>query len=555
MSSVLTFLSKELVLLFSAGIVLGVAISMVEIVLSTAIQAFFNSLGVTNLPIVSKLLSWIPSNDVAKATLFVFALATCRGIFQYFQIAMQNGAIERFKFISRSRILSYTFRSRAASTSHVTTLFSERTQGAASWVGQVLAGIVVLLVVAILGIQLFLISWKITLFLFVILAPLAPLVRALNKKSRHAGIRNSEEWEKTNRRLISVIKNLILVRIYNTQLREEKLAKESIFQYLHFAIKSVRISALLWNFPQVVGMGIICVTAYVSTKYHLLSSGELLAYFYLFVRFAQNVGVLNSNLAGAIYYEPQFKEVYHWWRDRYLPKENYLFATPSDTKQETPTLETPFGWTLSKASFEYKESTRPIFTNLDLEIPEGKATLIVGASGTGKSTLLNILLGELPLHSGNVTLRSLGKTYPMESIKAELLTKIGYVGPESLLVEGTVLENLCYGLQTVPAPSQLDEALRLAECGFINEMSGKLEHRLTEQGHGLSAGQKQRLSLARALLRNPKALILDEATSNLDVATEQRLVETLSHLKAKMTLVIVTHRESLLALADHLVRL
>ena len=82
-----------------------------------------------------------------------------------------------------------------------------------------------------------------------------------------------------------------------------------------------------------------------------------------------------------------------------------------------------------------------------------------------------------------------------------------------------------------------------------------LQHPLSEQGEGLSAGQKQRLGLARALLRDPEVLILDEATSNLDSATEAQIIKTLNNLKGKMTIVSVTHRDQILSIADQVVKL
>ena len=131
-----------------------------------------------------------------------------------------------------------------------------------------------------------------------------------------------------------------------------------------------------------------------------------------------------------------------------------------------------------------------------------------------------------------------------------LLANIGYVGPESFLIEGTIRSNLIYGLEREPSPAEIECALALADCSFIATLPDGLEHPLTFLETGLSAGQKQRLSLARALLRNPRALILDEATSNLDLDTEKKLVETLQRLKGRVTLIVATHRTALLALAD-----
>jgi ATP-binding cassette subfamily B protein AbcA/BmrA len=131
------------------------------------------------------------------------------------------------------------------------------------------------------------------------------------------------------------------------------------------------------------------------------------------------------------------------------------------------------------------------------------------------------------------------------------LDSVGYVGPESFLIEGTVKENLSYGLHQVASDIDIRNVLDHADCGFVHSLPLGLEHRLTEQGEGLSAGQKQRLALARALLRKPKVLVLDEATANLDTETELRLVATLEKIRDGMTIVAVTHREALLRIATH----
>jgi len=148
-----------------------------------------------------------------------------------------------------------------------------------------------------------------------------------------------------------------------------------------------------------------------------------------------------------------------------------------------------------------------------------------------------------------------GGRSPLAECKPRLLPMVGYVGAESFLIDGTIRENLLYGLQSAPAAAELADALGKAECGFIDDLADGLDHRLTNQGVGLSSGQKQRLSLARALLRRPGVLVLDEATANLDIATEEKLVDTLTQLKGGMTIVAVTHRQALLRLADQVLTL
>jgi len=160
----------------------------------------------------------------------------------------------------------------------------------------------------------------------------------------------------------------------------------------------------------------------------------------------------------------------------------------------------------------------------------------------------------MPL-DGRIDLVVDGSRAALAGCRPRLMPMVGYVGAESFLVDGTIRENLLYGVPGAPNDAELANALRKAECGFIDDLPKGLEHRLTDQGAGLSSGQKQRLSLARALLRRPKVLVLDEATANLDVATEERLVDTLAQLKSRMTIVAVTHRQALLRLADQVLTL
>ncbi len=142
----------------------------------------------------------------------------------------------------------------------------------------------------------------------------------------------------------------------------------------------------------------------------------------------------------------------------------------------------------------------------------------------------------------------------MQDVKKNMFEIIGYVGPESFLIAGTIRENLLYGIGN-HSDEELIAALKLAECEFVFTFNDQLDHVITEQGEGISAGQKQRLALARALVRQPKLLILDEATANLDEVTEARLKDTLATMKGAMTICLVTHRKTLLEIADEIVYL
>ena len=128
---------------------------------------------------------------------------------------------------------------------------------------------------------------------------------------------------------------------------------------------------------------------------------------------------------------------------------------------------------------------------------------------------------------------------------------MGYVGAEAYLIAGTLADNLCYGLTHTPSDAELWHALGQARLeSVVRALPDGLAHRIREDGAGLSAGEKQRLALARALLAKPGLLVLDEASANLDEATEAELTESLRALRGTVTVLVVSHRPQLLAHAD-----
>ena len=131
---------------------------------------------------------------------------------------------------------------------------------------------------------------------------------------------------------------------------------------------------------------------------------------------------------------------------------------------------------------------------------------------------------------------------------------IGFLGPEPYILSATIKENLLYGLSDLPTQEELEKACKLSHSlDFINSLPSRFDSLLTEQGEGLSMGQKQRLGLARALLRKPKILILDEITANLDNETEKKIVGNIESLKKEMTVLVATHSSAFDKIADKMI--
>jgi ATP-binding cassette subfamily B protein len=190
-------------------------------------------------------------------------------------------------------------------------------------------------------------------------------------------------------------------------------------------------------------------------------------------------------------------------------------------------------------SFQYPQSDRPAIDHISFVAKPGSPLAFVGPSGCGKTTILSLILGFFRPTSGRILLDGQDLT----TLKlTDYRSQIGVVTQDTLLLAGTIWENVAYGLPDV-SDDEIVEALKQAEAyDFVCQLPEGLQTKIGDEGQKLSGGQKQRLALARALLRNPKILILDEATSAIDVAIEERLQDTLQRVMRGRTTFIVSHR-------------
>jgi len=200
-------------------------------------------------------------------------------------------------------------------------------------------------------------------------------------------------------------------------------------------------------------------------------------------------------------------------------------------------------------SFAY-ESGETVLRNINLEIKPGQKIGLVGPSGAGKTTLAKLILRFYDPTEGKITIDG----YDLREVKQESLRRqIGIVLQEPFLFKGSIAENIAYGNPGAP-PEKIIEAAKAANIhDFILSLPEAYDTDVGERGHRLSGGEKQRVSIARALLRDPKILILDEATSSVDTATESLIQQALERLMENRTSIIIAHRLSTLRNADKIV--
>jgi ATP-binding cassette subfamily B protein len=197
-------------------------------------------------------------------------------------------------------------------------------------------------------------------------------------------------------------------------------------------------------------------------------------------------------------------------------------------------------------TFTYPGSDHPVLQDVDLVIEPGETLAIVGATGSGKTTLASLVCRLYDVTSGRVTLDGRDiRDLPLESLRGLVATAF----EDPVLFSMSVRENLTLGAADASG-EQIEAALRLAQADFVHDLPWGLDTRIGEQGLSLSGGQRQRLALARAVLTRPAVLVLDDPLSALDVHTEALVEEALAAVLTDTTALVVVHRPSTVALAD-----
>lgn len=208
---------------------------------------------------------------------------------------------------------------------------------------------------------------------------------------------------------------------------------------------------------------------------------------------------------------------------------------------------------VSGVTLRYPDSNVYALNKINFEVLKNSSVAIVGPSGGGKTSLIDVILGLIPPTSGEVLISD---SNPLDSF-AKWPGAVAYVPQDIMIVNGTLRENVTLGFSRSEAPdTSVFDALRFAQLeDFVRELPDGLDTQLGERGTRISGGQRQRLGIARALFTKPKLLILDEATSALDAITEQSFTEAINQLRGSLTLITIAHRLSTIKDADNVIYL
>lgn len=266
------------------------------------------------------------------------------------------------------------------------------------------------------------------------------------------------------------------------------------------------------------------------------------------VRLMPSASRINNQLTQISFCEPFFLNVSdNLLEETAEDKIDLSYATDGDEK-----LPVTKEITLEHITYKYPGTEKYIFEDANLTIPVGSAIGIVGGSGAGKTTVIDIILGLLKTEKGAIYADGV----PVESHYRQWLKNIGYIPQMIALLNTDIRHNIAYGVpEDKIDEKKLRHALEEAQLDtFVDSLPEGDKTMIGERGIRISGGQRQRIGIARALYENPEVLILDEATSALDGDTETAIMESINRLHGSKTLIIIAHRLQTIEKCDHVYR-
>jgi subfamily B ATP-binding cassette protein MsbA len=383
-------------------------------------------------------------------------------------------------------------------------------------------------------------DWRMAIVAFVItplaIIPMAAFSRQLKKQGRKSQMRMGEIYNLIH----EIIFGNRIVKAFTMEGFELKKFLKSSLRYYRINLKLAWISSLSSPFMEFIGGVVAAVILYIGAgriANHQISPGDFgsfaMTIFYMFTPI-KRMSRANNVVQQAVASYDRIQEV---------------LQTPPEIQDRPgavpmPTIQGRIRF--DRVGFSYV-ADRPVLFDVNFETKPRETVALVGLSGAGKTTIVNLIGRFYEATAGTITIDGIDIR---DVTTASLRSQIGLVTQEIILFNDSVRANIAYGLDDVPLEKVIESA-KAAEChDFIMELPQEYETPIGERGGILSVGQRQRLALARALLKDPPILILDEATSSLDSESERLIQQALTRIMKNRTTFIIAHRLSTIRNAD-----
>lgn len=401
-------------------------------------------------------------------------------------------------------------------------------------------------VITLIGslIMLFVMDWKMTLLTFITIPVFVLIMIPLGKVMQKISTQTQSETANFSGLLGRVLTEMRLVKVSNTEGLELKKAHDNLDKIYKLGLKQAKIAAviqpisgliMLFTIAIILGFGAIRIAS------GAITAGTLIAMIFYVLQLSVPLVELSTLITDYKRAVGASSRIYEIMNE---PKETIELKNP------TPSSDIKDG-SLRFDNVNFKYDVTPILKNVSFEILPNKVTAFVGPSGSGKSTIFNVIERMYEIESGSIT-------YADRSIYdiplAAWRHKIGYVMQSNAMMNGTIRDNILYGINREVSDDELIEYTKLANChDFIEQFDEGYDTVVGERGLKLSGGQRQRIDIARSFIKNPNILLLDEATANLDSESERKIQDALETLMKGRTTVVIAHRLSTIKKAEQII--
>ncbi len=399
-----------------------------------------------------------------------------------------------------------------------------------------------ILIIVQLGLMLAM-SWELTLFVFVLLPIAGTIIGRIGKNLKKSSAKAQNKMGEILSTIDETLAGLRIIKAFNAEKKIDDRFSQQNDQYKSVMNSLMRRNYLAQPTSEFLGTTVIVVVLWYGGSLVLknessLTAEQFMAYLVLFY------GIINPAKAFS-------RTMYSIQKGMASINriDKILYAKSDIEDPKTPAIIEDFGSEIEYKNVSFKYTDNYVLKDVNVKIAKGKTVALVGQSGSGKTTFVDLLPRFYDVNKGSILVDGID----IKDLKLHDLRSImGNVNQESILFNDTFFNNIAFGVENA-SKDEVVEAAKIANAhDFIIDTEGGYEANIGDRGGKLSGGQRQRISIARAVLKNPPILILDEATSALDTESERLVQEALENLMKNRTTIVIAHRLSTVRNADEI---
>jgi len=537
-----------------AIVILGILASLAEGIGISLLMPFLQNLQsgnslVINNPIIQNLdqylINFQPQQRVLLLTSSILVAILIKAVLSYIYTALcswlQNSTLHRLRTAVYKQLItvSQSFWDTNKS-GELLNLITQETYYSSQALSFLIWVIINLSMIGIFGLLLLLISWRLTLLVAVAFLLISVLIRTLTSKTQALGRKHQQANIYLSNLTLETFTGIKTIRAFGKESYEEQryyqASKKSCDSSINLAKQSVMIEPISEGLSVAILMCVMLVAFYTQVTLPVL-----ITFIFMLYRLQPQVQKLNSNLTQVIALSNCVKSVF-----LLLEHEDKPYVISGNVNFH----ELRKGITFDAVNFLYTSQNKPALENISLFIPKGKTTALVGYSGAGKSTIINLIFRIYDVTSGEIYIDN----YLIKELDlATWRSNMALVSQDVHIFSSTVRENIAYGRPDATETEIIAAAKQAHAHEFICELAQGYDTFVGDRGIKLSGGQRQRISIARAILCNPEILILDEATNALDNISEKLIQDAINLLSQNRTVIVIAHRLSTIKDADQII--